>query len=102
MPKKITDNKSSVKGVWFQGRNTPVVVRVKKGESAVAKARKTNAAGSKGKVVSSRSLKGKSLSLARQGKWVRERSTGASPNSPEGARVKSKFRSGPVQQSSVR
>lgn len=92
----------AVFGVWFRGRNTPVVVSAESRSEAISKARNRGAAGSKGVVVAARRLKGKSLSQARKGIWVRERPNRSDPNSAQGSKYKSKFRKGPAQQSKAK
>jgi hypothetical protein len=60
-------------GIWFKGRNTPHVVEAGDRTSAISKARNSGCAGHDQPVVSARQLKGKSLTQARKGNWVRER-----------------------------
>lgn len=64
---------SDVYGVWFEGRNTPAVVRAETRAKALSLARAKKSAGSQGDVNAVRQLKGKALSDANAGKWVRIR-----------------------------
>lgn len=87
----------------MEGRNTPIVVDATGRYMAEAKAVRSGRAGSDARTLSVRELKGKSLRLARQGKWVRERRDGSDPTIASqrrrAARFKSKYRKGIVQQS---
>jgi hypothetical protein len=60
-------------GIWFRGRNTPHVVEASDRAAAISKARESGCAGHDQPVVSARQLKGRSLTQARKGEWVRER-----------------------------
>lgn len=90
-------------GVWFEGRNTPVVKTAKNRDDAIKQARKAKVAGSKGRVVAARTLKGRDLSDANAGRWVRSRPDGSHPSNKatkaSAAKYRSAFRSGPVAQS---
>ena len=65
--------------VWFSGRNTPVVA------SSVAAAKKSGAAGSKGKVVASRKPTAEEQKQISKGNWIRARKPGSSQTSKSGS-----------------
>jgi hypothetical protein len=67
-----------VKGVWFKGRRTPVVVNANSRQEAINKAKQNKKRGGN-KVVSVRNLKGKDLRTANKGRWVRTGPNGEKP-----------------------
>ncbi|MEL7494638.1 MAG: hypothetical protein AAGJ95_11845 [Cyanobacteria bacterium J06554_11] len=68
----------AVKGVWFEGRRTPVVVNADTRSQAISKARSAKRRGGN-KVVSVKTLTGTQASQARAGKWVRTGPNGEAP-----------------------
>lgn len=90
-------------GVWFAGRNTPVVKTATTRDEAIKKARLSRTAGSSGRVVAARRLKGRDLNDANKGRWVRSRPDGSHPAVKSTKQAASKyvsaFRSGPVSRS---
>ena len=68
-------------GVWFKGRNTPVVVTANTRSEAISKARRRKIR-PKGSVpvVSARQLTSSERKSDRSGNWIRTRSDGKSPS----------------------
>lgn len=65
-------------GIWTSNRSTPIVVGADSRSEALKKARKKMKKGY-GTIKNAKALKGKDAKDARQGKWVRTRSSGLSP-----------------------
>ena len=68
----------ATKGVWFEGRRTPVVVSANTRSQAISKARKAKRRGGD-KVISVRTLTGTAATQAKAGKWVRTGPNGEAP-----------------------
>ena len=68
----------AVRGVWFEGRRTPIVVDADSRGEAISKARSKKKRGGDA-VASVRVLKGTELSQARAGRWVRSGPRGEKP-----------------------
>lgn len=79
-----TNKLSNVYGVWRGDRNTPIVVRANNRAEAESKSAKPVSAGGRKhkplgwdkKVKAVRKLKGKDLTDAKKGRWVRTRKSG--------------------------
>lgn len=81
MKKKKSDSKkkkAAVKGVWFEGRRTAIVVDATSRSEAISKAKAKKKRGGE-KVAGVRNLKGSELSQAQKGRWVRSGLKGEKP-----------------------
>ena len=75
--KKSGSKSKNIWGVWFGGRNTPVVVGASSRSSAISKARQNKKRGGND-VVSAKRLSSSDASKARSGQWITTRSDGKS------------------------